>query len=344
MDGGVETAITPCSIDEFCSGHASKCMQRGDRQKCKCEEGWVGRDCSSVAGHNGSIGGDGGEGERWDAGSDVGEYRSDVPSESEVESNGNDEMSILEQLKSRFDMHQLIIFGAVCLAAMLLVILCVCCQRCRKGASERNAASEANKVASSSSDGAPAAADDDDWDDDDDWSADEESQQSKPLKSAKSNVPAASTPKLPSPKESARKEPKLAPSPAKSGGDIEGLKGLKPSGVTLASPAKSNAAPMPKKSTPSGLPGGLQLNKKAAPKKRVPADDYPPLVPEAASASVFSDFGFSAKPTFAKPKQQVAVQQRPPPSGKFDLDASLASDEASSTAWGDDDDDELDDI
>ena len=102
-------------------------------------------------------------------------------------------------------MHQLIIFGAVCLAAMLLVILAFAVRDAEKALQSATLLQKLTR-----------------WrvrhqmvrqqqqmmtTDDTRLSADEESQQSKPLKSAKSNVPAASTPKLPSPKESARKSP-----------------------------------------------------------------------------------------------------------------------------------------
>ena len=64
--------ITLCDVVEFCSGHASKCMQRGDKQKCKCVDGWGGRDCSIAAGEggdgNGTAGGFGGGGGGGDGG------------------------------------------------------------------------------------------------------------------------------------------------------------------------------------------------------------------------------------------------------------------------------------
>jgi hypothetical protein len=52
--------ITMCDVAQFCSGHASKCMQRGDKQKCKCDEGWSGRDCSTDEFGGGGGGGGGG--------------------------------------------------------------------------------------------------------------------------------------------------------------------------------------------------------------------------------------------------------------------------------------------
>jgi hypothetical protein len=45
MEDESSMEIIACDVDEYCSGHAIKCMQRGSRQKCKCLEGWGGKFC-----------------------------------------------------------------------------------------------------------------------------------------------------------------------------------------------------------------------------------------------------------------------------------------------------------
>ena len=71
--GGVRGGIVPCDVNEFCSGHAIKCIQKGSRQKCKCDEGYLGKDCSeggggedvTTGGDAGYGGGDEGRGGDW---------------------------------------------------------------------------------------------------------------------------------------------------------------------------------------------------------------------------------------------------------------------------------------
>ena len=43
---------THCDVNELCSGHASKCMQRGSKHKCRCLPAWSGNDCSAPLGAN----------------------------------------------------------------------------------------------------------------------------------------------------------------------------------------------------------------------------------------------------------------------------------------------------
>ena len=90
---------------------------------------------------------------------------------------------------------------------------------------------------------------------------------------------------------------------------------------------------------PQGALPTLSGAKKPKPKPKPPAaDDYPPLVPEVAPSSLFSELGFTAKPTFAKPKQQ---QQQQAHSNAGGLSSKLtfdAANEDAAPAWHDDDD------
>ena len=55
--GGGRGGIEACSVEELCSGHAMKCMQKGAQHKCKCEPEWTGKDCSVPANGGGDFSG-----------------------------------------------------------------------------------------------------------------------------------------------------------------------------------------------------------------------------------------------------------------------------------------------
>jgi hypothetical protein len=85
--GSVGNSVERCSVDDFCSGHAIKCMQKGARQKCVCTEGWEGKDCSrSLSGEDSGFDGGGGG---YDVEADFGGPEGNDYGQSSEDLNGN---------------------------------------------------------------------------------------------------------------------------------------------------------------------------------------------------------------------------------------------------------------